>query len=493
MAVGGRKGLPAVIRYGSVCSGIEAATVAWHGLGWVPAWYSEIEAFPCAVLKHHYPAVPNYGDMTKFEEWPDEPIELLVGGTPCQSFSVAGLRKGLADPRGNLMLTFGAIARKYRPEWLVWENVPGVLSSNGGRDFGTFLGMLAELGYGFAYRVLDAQYFGVAQRRRRVFVVANARGWQRAAAVLFERESLSGHPAPSREKGEGVAGTIAARFGNSRNNHEELAWPAEVASTLTAKFGSKLGLENQHALGGAPLFVPDVLGTLTARMMNALGARDIEDGAVLPCAFHNRQDPDVSGDITHPVGAKDNGLAVAQPIAFSAKDHGADASTDLSPTLRAMPHNESHANGGGQMAVAQPITQFGDVAGSLTARHDSSPCADRGQNVVAQPMAFEPGSIARNAGPVGESPLAPTLRREMGDNQPAVRIDMQARRLTPVECERLQGFLDNYTNIPWRKKSDAPDGPRYKALGNSMAVPVMQWIGERIAAVESIDDEKKAP
>ena len=244
------------VRYGSVCSGIEAATVAWDSLGWTPVFFSEIEPFPCAVLKHHYPAVPNYGDMTKFAEWPNESIDVLVGGTPCQSFSVAGLRAGLADPRGNLMLTYLAIADRYRPEWLVWENVPGVLSSNGGRDFGTFLAGLGELGYGFAYRILDAQYFGVAQRRRRVFVVANARSWQRAAAVLFERESLCGNPAPSREAREGVAGTIAARFGISRNNHEELAWPAEVASTLNAAFGSKQGLEDQHALGGGQLFVP---------------------------------------------------------------------------------------------------------------------------------------------------------------------------------------------------------------------------------------------
>ncbi|MCB1109325.1 MAG: DNA cytosine methyltransferase, partial [Chlamydiia bacterium] len=144
--------------YGSLCSGIEAATQAWHPLGWTPAFFSEIDAFPSAVLAHHYPHVPNLGDMTKFEEWPDYAIDLLVGGTPCQSFSVAGLRKGLSDPRGNLMLTYGAVARRYRPRWLVWENVPGVLSSHKGRDFGTFLGMLAELGYGFAYRVLDAQY-----------------------------------------------------------------------------------------------------------------------------------------------------------------------------------------------------------------------------------------------------------------------------------------------------------------------------------------------
>jgi DNA (cytosine-5)-methyltransferase 1 len=194
--------------YGSVCSGVEAATVAWHSLGWRPQWFSEIEKFPSAVLKHHYPSVPNRGDMTNFKEWPDEPIDVLVGGTPCQSFSVAGLRKGLDDPRGNLMLTYLAIAAKYRPKWLVWENVPGVLSSNGGLDFASLLRGMGELGYGFAYRVLDAQYFGVAQRRRRVFVVGYAGNWQRAAAVLFERDSLQGNPAPRREKGEKVADTL---------------------------------------------------------------------------------------------------------------------------------------------------------------------------------------------------------------------------------------------------------------------------------------------
>lgn len=180
------------MRFLSVCSGIEAASVAWNPLGWKAVAFSEIEPFPCAVLAHHYPDTPNWGDMTKFQEWPDEPIDLLCGGTPCQSFSVAGLRKGLDDPRGNLMLTFGAIAAKYRPKWLVWENVPGVLSSNGGRDFGTFLGMLGQLGYGFAYRVLDAQYFGVPQRRRRVFVVGCLGDWRTAAAVLFEQESFKG-------------------------------------------------------------------------------------------------------------------------------------------------------------------------------------------------------------------------------------------------------------------------------------------------------------
>lgn len=169
------------MRYLSVCSGIEAASVAWRPLGWEPVAFSEIEKFPSAVLAHHYPDVPNWGDMTKFQEWPDAAVDLLVGGTPCQSFSVAGLRKGLDDPRGSLMLTHLALARRYRPEWVVWENVPGVLSADDGRAFGSLLGGLATLGYGFAYRVLDAQYFGLAQRRARVFVVGQLGDWRRAA------------------------------------------------------------------------------------------------------------------------------------------------------------------------------------------------------------------------------------------------------------------------------------------------------------------------
>ena len=226
------------MKFLSVCSGIEAASVAWQPLGWKAVAFSEIEPFPCSVLTHHYPDTPNWGDMTNYKDWPYESIDLLCGGTPCQSFSVAGLRKGLDDPRGNLMLTFGAIAAKYRPKWLVWENVPGVLSSNGGRDFGSFLGLLGELGYGFAYRVLDAQYFGVPQRRRRVFVVGCLGDWRSAAAVLFERHSLSGHLAPSRQAGEVVAPTVRAGAANGGAGHgarsgdskDELIVP--VAKTL---------------------------------------------------------------------------------------------------------------------------------------------------------------------------------------------------------------------------------------------------------------------
>ncbi len=267
------------MQYGSVCSGIEAATVAWHPLGWKPQFFSEIDAAASQFLAKKYPAVPNHGDMTKFQEWPDHAIDLLVGGTPCQSFSVAGLRKGLADPRGNLMLTYLAIVDRFRPEWLVWENVPGVLSSGGGRDFGSFLGGLGQLGYGFAYRVLDAQFVrveshprAVPQRRRRVFVVGYLGDWRRAAAVLFERESLSGDSAPRRKAGKGFARGIEigpagggfadvnptldarAKDGPIRNQLAGAVMCADVAPTLNAHFGDKQGLEDQHINGGG-LFI----------------------------------------------------------------------------------------------------------------------------------------------------------------------------------------------------------------------------------------------
>ena len=345
------------MKYGSVCSGVEAATAAWHSLGWEPQWFSEIEKFPSAVLAHHYPDVPNHGDMTEFKEWPNDPIELLVGGTPCQSFSVAGLRKGLDDPRGNLMLTYLAIAERYQPRWLVWENVPGVLSSNRGRDFGTFLGALGQIGYGFAYRVLDAQYFGVAQRRRRVFVVGYLGDWRRAAAVLFERESLSGYSAPSRDAGEKVADRFAPCVGSGKQN----------IGTLMANAGTKLWLGNQEALSG--------------------------DYHILQPTLDKSKTPAV---------------AFAQNQAGEVREN--------------------------------------DVFNTLNTNSNAS-----------------------------------------GRNTPLLRNDMAVRRLTPIECERLQGFPDNYTQIAWRNKlpENCPDGPRYKAMGNSMAVPVMRWIGERINMVES--------
>jgi DNA (cytosine-5)-methyltransferase 1 len=211
------------MRYLSVCSGMEAASVAWHPLGWQPVGFSEIEPFPCAILKHRFPNIPNYGSLTEYKQWPLKPgaIDLLVGGTPCQSFSVAGLRKGLDDPRGNLALVFLGLADKLKPRWIVWENVPGVLSSAGGRDFGSFLGALVELGYGFAYRVLDAQHFGVPQRRRRVFVVACLGDWRAPAEVLLESDCVRRDPKKGRAKGQGVA---AGAEGGVGADHPEGCW-----------------------------------------------------------------------------------------------------------------------------------------------------------------------------------------------------------------------------------------------------------------------------
>jgi len=430
------------VKYLSVCSGIEAASVAWHPLGWEPVAFSEIEKFPSAVLAHHYPSVPNLGDMTKFKEWPDEPINLLVGGTPCQSFSVAGLRKGLADPRGNLMLTYGAIAKRYCPEWLVWENVPGVLSSNKGQDFGTFLGMLAELGYGFAYRILDAQYFGVAQRRRRVFVVGHLGNWHRAAAVLFERHSLQGHLAPSREKGQGttanvegsveLCGPLNARDykdpgtdGMNRNS----AKMVPVSATLCAREGG-FDLEVE---------TPIIVSTLQANDGAKWGSNQwVDEGkAIVERVAETLMATDCKG----PGHNRDHNF-VAQPMAFpwqSALDPIGNPE-NLSGTLI---KNQT-------MAVAQSVYGTDCYNGAIT------------------------GDVAATMGTPGSSVNA---------SGPTVMTAMQVRRLTPVECERLQGFPDDYTNIPWRKKDEAPDGPRYKALGNSMAVPCMKWIGQRIKSV----------
>ena len=367
------------LKYGSVCSGVEAATVAWHDLGFEPQWFSEVDAFPSAVLQHHYPNVPNHGDMTKFKEWNnDKTIDLLVGGTPCQSFSVAGLRKGLSDPRGNLMLTYLAMAEQLKPRWLVWENVPGVLSSNGGRDFATFLTAMGKIGYGFAYRVLDAQHFGVPQRRRRVFVVGCLGDWRSAASVLFESESLSGHPAPSREKRQRVAPTITTGAPYSRTGNASVETVGnEIASTLTAT--DYKGVQAvTYALPG-----------------NWIG-RKPENGG-------NQVEPFV----------------------------------ELSPC---------------QTATDVHAVAFQPTADCLTAAYatkwNGNASATNGSLFAAQSSAV--------------------------------------RRLTPTECERLQGFPDDYTQIPWRGKEpeDCPNGHRYKAMGNSMAVPVMKWIGERIKMVE---------
>lgn len=329
----------------SVCSGIGAPECAWRDLGIEFAFCSEIEPFPSAVLAHHYPEVANLGDFTGIDHGS---IDLLVGGTPCQSFSVAGKRAGLDDARGDLTIEFALLAARLRPRWLVWENVPGVLSIDEGRTFGAFLGMLGVIGYGFAYRILDAQFFGVAQRRRRVFVVGHLGDWRRAAAVLFERESLSGHPPPCRKTGQGTAHGVEVGPSGDRFT--------ETCPTLDSR--AKDGfIRNQLGVGA---YVPEIVS-------QAMSSKWVKG---------------TSG----PAGDE-----VANLVVHSLRADGFDASED----------------------------------------------------------------------------------------------GTAVRRLTPRECERLQGFPDDYTLIEYKGKP-AADGARYKALGNAMAVSVMRWIGERIVAVDAI-------
>ena len=369
--------------YGSVCSGIEAASEAWKPLGWKPAWFAEISQFSSRALEVRHPEAPNLGDMTEIENderFKRSRIELLVGGTPCQSFSVAGLRGGLEDPRGNLALVFLRILDRARPAWVVWENVPGVLSSGGGRDFATFLGGLRELGYGFAYRVLDAQYFGLAQQRKRVFVVGYLGDWRRAAAVLFERESMSGHPAPLRQAREDVASTVTASSMRGGG----------------ATAGNNPGLVN-------PILTPPLASCLTSR-----NARNDAESTYIP-----------------------------------------------------------------------------EVSRTLTASPDASPDGTKGYPIVA---------LAENQrGELRTSEISPSLGGlggKVGQGYQAVNAGARVRRLTPREWERLQGFPDDYTLIDYRGKP-AKDTPRYEAIGNSMPVAVMRWIGERIQAVHTMGASPK--
>ena len=472
------------MRYLSVCSGIEAATVAWHGLGWTPVAFSEIEKFPSAVLAHHYPDVPNVGDMTKFKEWNLEPIDLLVGGTPCQSFSVAGLRKGLDDPRGNLMLTFLAIAERHRPRWVVWENVPGVLSSNGGRDFGTFLGALGELGYGWAYRVLDAQWFGVAQRRRRVFVVASLGDQSGAAAVLFESESVQRNPAPSREKGQGAAGGVGGG-------------PADgsISGAVTRKWakgsGGPAGDECYN------MVAQEVVAALTAsgRGVERTGESRGQDPLVAvaqpvaqPITFGAQMSvPQTDVDMVQTLQAK-NPMAVAQPVAFKVRG-GVEVDSAGKAAGKGYLGSEETAfmlAATQDQWIGQPVgtdCYNGAITGEVAATMGTTGSGVNGCGpTVMQAMAY---GISNQPTPKFGEDVCPSLdaKASGGGRMEAVASAMQVRRLTPVECERLQGFPDGYTNIPWRKRNEAPDGPRYKALGNSMAVPCMKWIGERIQAV----------
>ena len=519
------------MKYLSVCSGIEAASVAWHSLCWEPVGFSEIEPFPSAVLAHHYPHVPNFGDMTKFKEWPLDAgaIDLLVGGTPCQSFSVAGLRQGLKDPRGNLMLTYLAIAARLRPRWVVWENVPGVLSSNGGRDFGSFLGGLGQLGYGFAYRVLDAQWCrthghprAVPQRRRRVFVVGCLGDATAAAKVLFERESVQRHIKKSGAAREEVAADVEGRVGTGcwwdggntsdtltkcgangaqrmpdKDNFgavlqpliEQVKWPADVAPTLNqCRTGSgSPGYSNQELFsqGGGGLIPVAIQGNLIGRDKGGLGGV----GATADNVMYTMTKADVHG-VAHAIpldlrnSQRDTQATTITMVNMQGSKSNACVATDgTSFTLNAMHGHDVHA-------VAHAFYSTGGTHG-LNQQPEVCPAIKVGSSLGIP----SPPAVVQCVAPTitaGNNPSRSPQSAEVTQQVAAVHAaSMTVRRLTPRECERLQGFPDDYTLIPWRKKAagDCPDGPRYKALGNSMAVNCMEWIGERIAAVEAGKDK----
>ncbi|MGV8399239.1 DNA cytosine methyltransferase [Pseudomonas aeruginosa] len=481
------------LRYGSVCSGIEAVSLAWQPLGMQPAWFSEIEPFPSAVLAHHHPTVPNLGDMTciagQVRRGAVEAPDILVGGTPCQSFSIAGARQGMSDPRGALTLSYVELANAIdqvrlesrRPSSvLVWENVPGVLSDSA-NAFGCLLGALAGekhplqpagkkwtyagAVYGpqrvIAWRVLDAQYFGVAQRRRRVFLVASARDDVDPAAVLFEPGGLQGDPAQGYAPWQIAAGTAGSGA----------VGPGGYAGGLNAGYG-KVSISFGGGNTSGPL---ERAACLTARGHKC----DFEVETFVAQT--------VSGRISHTLGTANNGKGCSEdgtgrgvPVVGVA--YGTSAPVAWAQNTRGEVRLESG---------------HGQVTGTLM----SSGKPGYGVPAVAS-VAIRGRTLGASAELGGD--LSPTLRASSGggDKGHVVAPSMEAyfhytpvplgehgqpdwstwrvRRLMPVECERLQGLPDNWTQVPYRGKA-AADAPRYKAIGNSMAVPCVAWIGRRLS------------
>jgi DNA (cytosine-5)-methyltransferase 1 len=380
-------------------------------LGWQPVFFSEIEDFPSEVLSTHYPNVPNHGDMTNFEDWSYErgAIDVICGGTPCQSFSVAGLRKGLSDDRGNLALTFCRMVERLRPKYFIWENVPGCLSSNEGRDFGSITGAMAQFGYVFGWRVFDAKYFGVPQRRRRVFLVGCASGQpEHIRQILFEPESSRGNSAESQETWQDSARNIGH-------------------GTEVFDF-QRIGQYGTKGIGS----------TCMAR-----DCKDSKDLVVYECHHADSRVKEL-GQACQTVTTKWGTGGNNVPLVY-----------------------ESHP-------IDSRVKQLEKTSPTVTVKWAKG-SADTPLVALSSKMS-EPDLLEN---------VAPTVKvgGSGGGNPPAVATEKLVRRLTPIEVERLQGFPDDYTNIPWRGKT-APDNRRYKAMGNSMAVPVMRWLGQRISDLE---------
>lgn len=445
---------PPPVKYVSIFSGIEAATVAWHPLGWEPLAFSEIDPFPSTVLQHHYPDIPNLGDITKIDWSPYVgAADIVVGGSPCQSFSVAGKREGLAGASG-LMFEYIRAVRELRPRWFVWENVPGAFTSERGEAYRQLLSEMDALGYGLAWRVLDAQFFGVAQRRERVFLVGSL-GTMRCAEVLFERESLSWNHQSSRQKRQALTEEAQERVGeadhdsgclNPGETQSRRVYPTSgVYPTLSTREKSGQSQESVFLCQTAHsqstelgVGESDVMNTLDTTNNTAVAALDFK---VKPVAFLYSQ------------GAKARSLGISEisPTGIKQQTYicradgqtNAMTSVDMAPTLTSHAKKDPPLIYPAEDSIGEDALIQRDMSATLSTHNTQTPIT--------------------------------------GGHE---KRSLTVRRLTPRECERLQGFPDDYTDIPYRNKEHAPDGPRYKALGNSMAVPVMRWIGERIRMVE---------
>lgn len=460
------------MRYLSLFSGIEAASVAWEPLGWEPIAFAEIEPFPSAVLAARFPDVPNLGDVTKVD-WSQYAgtVDVLVGGSPCQAFSTAGKRGGLMDARGRLMLEFVRACREARPRFVLWENVPGVLSQDGGRAFGTLLRELEDSGYSCAWRVLDAQFFGVPQRRRRVFLVGCARAG-RSAAILFEPQGMPWHPKPSQEVRQELA--LHARGGSSREGDcigVQVEQPSVIAYGIYDEATPKVGV--------------DVMPTIR---------RGGEGGTPLAVAFAQNQrdevrliggDGEISGAVTAEKFAKQQTYVCM--ASGQANSEVTDGDVSSMPTTL---HKTPIICIGNDMAHGA-VTE--NIATALTTR-----CNQQFIIMPSYSMVERCGKPGGGKGPLLYDETSHTIRAngmpqtvfQPNEERGAQREGKYTvRRLTPRECERLQGFPDDWTRISWNGKPEeqCPDGPRYKATGNSMAVPVMRWIGERIQEVDKIE------
>lgn len=447
------------MEYGTVCSGVEAFGPAWHRLGFRPVFHAEIATHPAAVLRHHYPNVPNYGDFTTIESSPATRIGLLAGGTPCQDFSVAGLRKGLAGHRGNLTLEFARLAERLRPRWLVWENVPGVLSADGGRAFGQFLTLLAECGYYAAYRVLDAQHFGVPQRRRRVFVVAYLGDWRPAAAVLFERESLRGDSAPRYQARQETApgSTRGVEFGSG------------VAGTMTATVsGHGPASRNEMAVAGYLQVVQAFGGN------NSSGPIDVSTTLLAHKGASGRLDFASETFVTGTLCA-------------GGKSAGS--------------YTQQDAHNGLLVPIApQGYTIHGTPAAEVASESDTAQCLrartpgaleNSSNTVVLQPEPVRTGGSHQDVifHEDGVMNCIPAGSNGNGGSYTKTLIGSAVRRLTPRECERLMGYPDDWTRFgvkPNGQIYEVADGPRYQMCGNGWATDVAEWVGARVMMVDKL-------